>query len=112
MSLIAMMCVGAMGMGFYRGWSDSPAAVSDSTAQVPRCPAAAMGSLASGHIAHLLKPLFDCQKWRAWFLRRPRIERMAGHALAPLACTAQANSCDTSALSCTWHAAHRRSKLV
>ncbi len=50
MSLIAMMCVGAMGMGFYRGWSDSPAAVSDSTAQVPRCPAARMRCRAHGLI--------------------------------------------------------------
>ena len=44
-----MMCVGAMCMGFYRGWSDSPTAVSDSTAQVLRR-AAPMRSLAQGQM--------------------------------------------------------------
>ena len=36
MTLIGLMCLGAMGLGFYRGWSDTFTAASDSEAEVLR----------------------------------------------------------------------------
>ena len=35
--LIVFMCLFAMGLGFYRGWSDGPTAASDTKAQVTQC---------------------------------------------------------------------------
>ena len=34
MTLIGLMCLGVMGLGFYRGWSDTYTAASDSEAEV------------------------------------------------------------------------------
>ena len=72
-----MMCLGAMGMGLYRGWSDSPTAVSDSTAQVLRRRAAFMGILAHGLIMHLPKPMLDCQAVASLHLRQRHIQHTA-----------------------------------
>jgi hypothetical protein len=55
-TLIGLMCLGAMGLGFYRGWSDSFTAASDSEAEV-------RGSCLGYHACRLLREPWGGVKW-------------------------------------------------